>query len=211
MSGMTGSDFAAIISDLGNVVIDYSFDRAFTAWGRIYNRNPEELKDRFDFGKPFHALERGDMADGAFIAHAGRMLDIDFTRQGFLAGWEDIYIGLKPGVIDLLRSYQGRYRLVALTNTTALHEVTWEAKFGETLHELFERIFMSDKIRARKPEARAYEIVLDYLGVGPEQVIYLDDNPEFIKGAEALGIRSLLVSTRDEIEIGLSSALGLSS
>ncbi len=204
---MTPARINGLIFDLGNVVLDYTFDRTFAAWGRIFGRDPLELKVRFRYDRQFEALERGDISPEEYIAHVGKMIEIDFTPDSFDAGWNDIYVGLKPGVVDLIDSYRQNYWVVALTNTTPLHAPVWKAKFGSELNRVFERVFCSHEIRARKPEPRAFRTVLEYLNLSPQSVILLDDNPVFVRGAEELGIRSLLVSSRDEIEVGLRDTL----
>jgi putative hydrolase of the HAD superfamily len=63
----------------------------------------------------------------------------------------------------------------------------------------FSRKFFSCDLRAVKPEAAAYKGVLDALGARPEEVLFVDDRPLNIAGAEALGIRAVLFESPDQL------------
>ena len=202
---MERSEIKALIFDLGGVVIDYTFDRVFATWGRIYNRDPQELVQRFEWDDAFHDLERGAITPEDYIEHLAGKLNISFTGKTFDAGWNAIYLGIKPGIEELLEELKPDFRLVALTNTTAMHTPVWRQRYGSRL-TMFEKIFASNEIKARKPEPAAFTQVLDYLEAGPREVLFFDDFPPYVEGAEKLGITSFLVTSPDEIRAGLKTA-----
>lgn len=43
----------------------------------------------------------------------------------------------------------------------------------------------------RKPDPQAYAIALDALGLAPQQVLFVDDHPCYVAGAEAVGLPAL--------------------
>ncbi len=204
---MERSEIKALIFDLGGVVIDYTFDRVFATWGRIYNRDPQEIRQRFEWDDAFRALERGTIAPGDYIEYLGKKLNISFTPKTFDAGWNAIYLGIRPGIEELLRELEAEFRLVALTNTTAMHTPVWRQRYGSRL-TMFGEIFASNEIRARKPEPEAFVQVLEYLEASPRDVLFFDDFPPYLEGAEKLGIMSFLVTSPDEIRAGLKAAFG---
>ena len=55
----------------------------------------------------------------------------------------------------------------------------------------FEHCAFSYSLRSVKPEPECYRAVLAMLGAGPADVVFLDDKPENVAGAQALGIRSV--------------------
>jgi putative hydrolase of the HAD superfamily len=63
----------------------------------------------------------------------------------------------------------------------------------------FSRKFFSCDLRAVKPEPAAYEAVLEGLGAGPEQVLFVDDRPVNVAGAEAVGIRAVLFESPEQL------------
>lgn len=62
----------------------------------------------------------------------------------------------------------------------------------EVLEKHFEVIVESAKIGFAKPEARAYEIAADRLGVRLDECIFVDDREEYIEGAQQVGMKTIL-------------------
>lgn len=88
--------------------------------------------------------------------------------------------------------------IVALTNTNIIHSKFWKMKYANTLQH-FQKIFSSHELKERKPDTKAYQIVLDYLQVEPQRTVFLDDNIDNIKGADQLGIKTILVTSYDQM------------
>ena len=63
----------------------------------------------------------------------------------------------------------------------------------------FSRKFFSCDLGAVKPEAAAYKAVLEGLGVRAEEVLFVDDRPVNVAGAEALGIRAVLFESPEQL------------
>ena len=55
----------------------------------------------------------------------------------------------------------------------------------------FEHCAFSYALRSVKPEPECYLAVLAMLGASPADVVFLDDRPDNVAGAQALGIRSV--------------------
>jgi glucose-1-phosphatase len=188
------NQYKAIIFDLGKVIIDISVERILAFWARASGRDLEEVKDMFVFDGFHEQFERGEVSEERFRAEVSRYLGLQLSDADFDCGWCDIYNGIYEGIDDLLLELKSRYRVVALTNTNILHARAWQALYGETMG-LFEHVFSSHEIGARKPERRAYQIVLDYLGVKPEQAVFLDDNAANVRAAEEMGISGIVVTS----------------
>lgn len=60
-------------------------------------------------------------------------------------------------------------------------------------------IVLSFEVGVAKPDAGIYRAALDALGARPEEAVFVDDQAAYCEGAEALGIRSLLI-VRDDAD-----------
>ncbi|MCP4146482.1 MAG: HAD family phosphatase, partial [bacterium] len=120
------------------------------------------------------------------------------SEEAFEEGWNTLFGPLVPGIEELLIRLKKNYRLVALSNTNKIHAQFWKNKYARILPH-FERVFCSNEIKARKPEKRAYQIVLNYLELKPGDVIFLDDMEENIEGAEGMRIQSIRVKTIPQV------------
>ena len=190
--------YKAIIFDLGKVIFDLSFDRVFQYWSLASNKGIEELKDKFRFDSIFDRFEKGDITPEDFRVEISKRLYLVLTDQEFDEGWCDLYLDTYRGIDGLLAKLRQSYQLVALTNTNIINSKVWPAKYAGTLH-YFQKVFSSHEMKSRKPEAKAYQVVLDYLQVKPQQTVFLDDNINNVKAADKLGMKTILVTSYEQM------------
>lgn len=55
----------------------------------------------------------------------------------------------------------------------------------------FDEIIFSAEVGLAKPDLRIYQMMLERLGVAPDEAVFIDDFTENITGAEMLGIRAI--------------------
>lgn len=199
--------YKAIIFDLGKVVFDLSFDRVFQFWANASGGQIDGIKSKFKFDDTFDKFEKDEITPKEFRTKISKRLDLTLTDQEFDEGWCDLYLDTYDGIDTLLAKLKQRYQLVALTNTNSIHSTVWKIKYASILRH-FQRVFSSHELKERKPAAQAYQLVLDYLQVKPQQVVFLDDNLDNIKGAVQLGIKTILVTSYDQMTAELQ-AIGL--
>lgn len=192
------SDIKVIIFDLGKVVFDLSFDRVFESWAVSAGKDVEVIKNKFVFDEVFEKFERNEISPDQFRSLISERLGMQLTAEEFDKGWCDLYLDPYEGIDNLLKTLKHNYKLVALTNTNAIHNAIWREKYAEQLRH-FDKIFSSHELGVRKPESRIYKIVLEYLNLQPEQTLFLDDNIVNVNGAENMGIVSVMVSTQDQM------------
>jgi len=186
--------YKAIIFDLGKVVFDLSFDRTFQFWANASGKQFDDIKNKFQFDDIFDKFEKDEIASGQFRTEISQRLNLKLSDQEFDKGWCDLYLETYSGIDNLLEELKQNYKIVALTNTNIIHSKVWKMKYADTLRH-FQKVFSSHELKERKPDTKAYQIVLDYLRVEPQQVVFLDDNIDNIKGAGQLGIKTILVTS----------------
>jgi len=190
--------YRAIIFDLGNVVINFSFDNIFNHWADVTGVSAYELKRRFVYDEMFCRFERGEIDSSCFRKYVLKKLGIEMSDAEFDEGWNAIYLDIVPGIEYILRDLRRHFRLIALTNTNELHAQRWKMMYASVLRH-FEKVFCSHEMKVRKPEQRAFEIVLSYLELNPHEVLFLDDNPEFVRAASGMHITGILVTSLEQM------------
>jgi putative hydrolase of the HAD superfamily len=84
----------------------------------------------------------------------------------------------------------------ALTNDlTAFHDADWIARMG-ILRE-FDVLVDGRTEGVMKPDPRAYELVLERLGVPAEGTVFVDDQPVNLRGAEVVGLTPVHLDPTD--------------
>jgi len=187
-------NYRAIIFDCGGVLFDFSPDKVFDHWAQVSGIDADVLKHRFIFGETYRQFERGEIDAASFRKQTLNMLELNIINDDFDNGWNSLYGDLVPGIEQLLQDLKKHYRLVALTNTNEIHTKKWRILCAPLVC-YFEKVFSSHEIHARKPEPKAYETVLKYLALEPEDVIFLDDNPEYARAASRMNITGIHVTS----------------
>ncbi len=190
--------YKAIIFDLGKVIFDLSFDITFQSWATSSSQQLNDIRNRFVFSELFNKFETDEITPVQFRSGISKQLNVKLTDEEFDKGWCSLYLDVYTGIDNFLLDLKQHYRLVALTNTNCIHHQVWKEKYAHILQH-FEKIFSSHEINARKPDSQAYQIVLDYLNVKSEQAIFLDDNIENVNGANLLGIKTILVTSPQQM------------
>lgn len=194
----------AAIFDLGGVVFQVSFGPVFASWASSAGLLPQTVEERYRFDHDYEAFERGDVSVEQYRSHVSDLLGATLSLEEFERGWNRIYLEVTPGIHSLLSKLRPRMHIVVLTNTNESHAGKWRGQYKEVI-KLFEKVFASNEIRARKPEPDAFRIVLDYLGASANRVAFFDDKAENVEGARALGIRGFVADSVGDIMEGLRS------
>lgn len=193
------------IFDLGNVLIDIDFNRSLGVWSNLSATPLFELQSKFHLGDNFALHEKALISDEEFAQTVSEQLGIYLSFEQFLEGWNALFIGIRPGVLDTVRHIKAQgHRVVMLSNTNHAHTLYWKALYPDVITP-FDHIYLSQEIGLRKPEAEVYEYVLKQEGFNAEETYFFDDNEANIAAASAIGIHSILVTDHTSIESYLKS------
>jgi glucose-1-phosphatase len=198
----------ALLFDLGRVVIDVDFARVHARWAELGGIPA----GRFDQTKvvasePFRQHERGEITDAAFFAHLRREYEIRLTDEQFVDGWNAIFVGEVPGIRNVLSRVQGDIPLYAFSNTNAAHQAYFSMQFADLLAP-FRKIYVSNEIGARKPDAAAFRAVVVDMGIAPHRILFFDDNADNVAGARACGLLAAHVAETADVESALVRLAG---
>ncbi len=182
--------YNTIIFDLGAVLIDWN---PLHLYGNYFES--EEKRDYFF--KNICTPDWNEEQDaGRSIVDATQELVAKFPEweqpiRDFYGRWTEMLGGPITESVAIFKELKetGRYKIYALTN--------WQASLFEIalvrynfLHWFDGRV-VSGEEKTRKPYAAFYQRLLNRYQVNPAQAVFIDDNLRNIKGAEALGIKSI--------------------
>ncbi|MGA2996142.1 HAD-IA family hydrolase [Bradyrhizobium sp.] len=197
----------ALLFDLGRVVLDIDFSRVLHCWARHAGCEPMQLGLPFWRDELYRRHEKGEISDEVFFAGLRSSLGIEISDAQFIEGWNAIFIGVIPGIQQLLARAAQRLPLYAFSNTNAPHVAHFSGQYAEVLGH-FREIFLSSTIGLRKPDAEAYDHVVQAIGVPAERIVFFDDLDENIEGARQRGLKAVLVTSTDDVARTLD-ALGI--
>jgi glucose-1-phosphatase len=177
---------STLLFDIGGVLVDLDGAPALAALMSL-DASREAIHERWMQSQAVVAYETGRISASAFAAAAVVEFQLPVTADWFLEAFNGWPKGLHPGALELLDDIPARYRLAALSNTSATH---WERIETMGLAHRFERLYLSHRIGCLKPSREAFAAALDDLAVPPSEVLFLDDISSNVAAARALGLHA---------------------
>lgn len=114
---------------------------------------------------------------------------------------------LRDDMVAMVRQLRAAGVRVALcTNNVVEWRPVWRGMLPEGLFEL---VVDSSEVRMRKPEAGIYRLVLDELGVAAPRALFVDDFPQNVEGARAVGMQALLAGAGQDPVVEVPRRFGL--
>jgi putative hydrolase of the HAD superfamily len=125
--------------------------------------------------------------------------EIDHFRQRYF-GDETI----NPGVLDLIHSLHGRYKLAVLSNSPprlAKWLDDWDILY------LFDVVVCSGDEGVAKPDPAIFTRTLARLAVRPEEAVFVDDTRGHVEAARQLGVHGILFTSAEALKRDLDGLL----
>ena len=178
--------FEVILFDLGGVLVELGHHPIPPDW--LPAESQFDLSDWFS-SETAISFEKGLVSPQQFAETLKKDLKIEASPESIIEHFTHWPVGLFPGVHELLRSLEKKYRLAILSNTNELH---WPRITGEfKIAKYFEQIFASHQLQKAKPEFEIFEHVVSELEVDPGKILFLDDNQDNVTVSRKLGIHAI--------------------
>jgi HAD superfamily hydrolase (TIGR01509 family) len=125
------------------------------------------------------------------------------TDRAFDEAWNAMLVLFPEERVALLKELSKRYKLYMLSNTSALHVKVFEKMYldsaGESMHQVFDKIYYSHEIGWHKPDREAWDYVIKDAGIKAEETLFLDDNIHNIKASQELGFQAIHIHERTSL------------
>jgi epoxide hydrolase-like predicted phosphatase len=191
-----------LLFDLGGVLIDIDFRRAFRAWQPISSLSLDEISEAFQFDVYYERHERGEITASEYFDHLRSTLSLKGEHARIEEGWNSIYVAEIPETVALVQSARAQFSCNAFTNTNAAHQAAWLSLFP-MIRNLFDRVFTSYELGYRKPEKQAFEQIAHALDVPLGSIMFFDDLLENIESAKSAGMQAVHVRSAGDVRNAL--------
>ncbi|MCI4336370.1 MAG: HAD family phosphatase [Thermoplasmata archaeon] len=195
-----------LLWDIGGVLLSNGWEESFREQAaRQFGFDLAEFERRhrlLDAG-----WERGELSMDQYLDRTLFYEPRSFSRPEF-AGFMFGRSSPHPEVLALAQRLRANpaNRLSCLNNEPRELNEYRIANFG--LYRLFESFFSSCYTGRRKPDPSAYRLVVDVLRRPPSEIVFIDDRPENLAPARALGMHTVHYQTPAQLE-GELQALGV--
>ena len=139
----------------------------------------------------YDAWERGAISVDAYLDTTVFYEPRSFSRDEFFAFLLAQSKPLPNGALGILGEVaaSGKFLLGALNNEP--RETNEYRLERYSLHNFFRVVLSSCYLGLRKPEPAIFHRALDILGRPAERILFIDDRPENVAGAEAAGMKAI--------------------
>ena len=201
----SSSEIKVVLFDLGRVLMHIDFE-AFPNGLGLFTK---EQRAPYDAPlKPFIRLyEEGKMTTEEFLDGLFAIFDCRFPREQILESFNGIIVADNTAIIPFVEEMKKKYRIAVLSNTCECH---W--KKVENISSILrtfsaENIFTSFGIGVMKPDKKIYDAVSTSMHVRSEQVLFIDDLPENVRGAVDAGMKGIIFRDVEQLQTDFSDLL----
>ncbi|MEO1654266.1 MAG: HAD family phosphatase [Bacteroidota bacterium] len=184
-----------IIFDLGNVIINIDVALTVKAFIALAPEKVDYIQENVLQSAFFHDFETGKISPAEFREGMRQALSPDLKDAQIDAAWNALLLDIPQARIDLLQALKPHFRTYVLSNTNTIHVdfivQQMQAEQQAPLSDLVEKVYYSQEMGKRKPQADIYEQVLEENHLLASETVFLDDNQANVEAAQALGIQTI--------------------
>jgi len=192
----------ALLFDMGGVVFNIDFERAFQTWLQWTPLPLKELRSRFKMDEAYQKHERGEINGFKYFNHLRSTLELTASDEEIASGWNNIFLGEIDETINYILKAKNHLPCFAFTNSNATHQKVWLKRYPKMV-DLFDQIFVSSELGLRKPEREAFQAISNTTGNQLENMLFFDDSVENVEGAHAAGLQAVLVNNYLDVKQAL--------
>ncbi len=192
------------VFDLGNVILPFEHRQIaekLHETSRIQDRFTPADMFRYMFDRDrglVNPYEEGRMSSIDFFAKLRERYKLDLDFEEFKDIWNLIFSeNTEVNNLILFLKKEG-YPLFLLSNTNELH-FSYIMERYPIVHSLDEWI-LSYEIGAKKPKQKIYDVIFEKnKDVKREEVLYIDDIPEYVEAAKGFGLQGLVFKDAKDV------------
>ncbi len=175
--------------DMDNVLYDYQWRRRMDGLSEVTGHDFQELRRRWWHDDGEWAAERGDPPTGEeYLQRANAAFERQVSREQWLFHRRSA-MELRPDIVAVAQFAAQHGDIAVLTNNGALIGEHLADTIAPELADVFgENLFATAHFFERKPEPTVFQRTIDHLGIPASETFFVDDIPENVRGAEAIGI-----------------------
>ncbi len=186
----------SVIFDWGGVLIDDPAPGLMRYCAEALGVSKENyIKAHSKFAADF---QKGLISEDAFWQRICSELNVPKPKAHSL--WADAFKTAHVPREDMFsvaaRLRNNGYKTALLSNT----EAAAMQYFYTFQYNMFDVLVFSCAEGTRKPERKIYELTIERLRSQPGQSVFIDDKPEYINGAEEVGINTILFRNIEQVK-----------
>lgn len=186
-----------IIFDFGNVLVEWHPERVYgeyfgdeaKAWWFLRHVADLDWRQRID---------AGESQDACIAELKARQPEYAEAIELYRSHWREMLTGEMPGMREIVEwLLVNGYGVYGLTNWSM--ETFPEAREHFGILQLIDRYVVSGAERLVKPDPRLFHVLLNRYGLKAEECTFVDDNPDNVAAARALGMEGIVFHGAEDL------------
>jgi glucose-1-phosphatase len=174
-----------VLWDVGGVLMDVDPVWSGASWMRHTGLPPETFGEWVLASGVKYEMEIGGLTPDQALAKVNELAGQVIGREAFETSLAAM-LRFKPEVVQVVAQLAGRVTQGILSNIDPVHTALLEA--DPTISKTIDTKTYSYEVGALKPDAAPYRAALAKWDFSPQAVLYIDDLPENVEAACALGM-----------------------
>jgi glucose-1-phosphatase len=188
-----------LIFDLGNVIIDIDYSFSINELKKILPESKQTLSNNFYLSTFLKDYEKGLINSDQFRNEVRNLYQEDWTDAQVDHVWNSLLQDIPSERIELLEILRRDFGTAILSNTNEIHikkfdELLQDQTGEKSIFDLCDRVFLSHIMGLAKPDEAIYKAVLNEINVDPERVLFFDDLPANLDGANRVGLQTFQIT-----------------
>lgn len=194
-----------IILDLGGVILNIDYKKTEQAFTELGIADFGERYSQLRQTELFDKLETGRSNRQEFINALRGICGDQTTDDQIVNAWNAMLLDIPLRRLQILQQLQLHFDLFLLSNTNEIHEEAFnkilKTQCGfNSMGMFFDKVYYSHRVGMRKPDKEVFQLILDQNSLDPAKTLFVDDSPQHIEGAKALGIQTIYLEPGMTIE-----------
>lgn len=195
MTGPQQSKYSTIFFDWGGVIANDPGDDFLSQLLRDIGATDEQVQEIFEtYMKRFM---RGQITEAEYWQEL--RTKYGFTIHDSISDEFKKWRGLVANEDILTLAKQAKAKGINIAILSNVIEPTYNVIEQAGYYDLFDEVIASCKVGFVKPEKQIYQIALDRFGVTPQESIFIDDKQYCLDPAEAMGFKTILATSPEQI------------
>jgi putative hydrolase of the HAD superfamily len=189
----------AVLFDFGGVLLRTEDRAGRRKWEARLGLPEHGLEEAVFNGDDARRASLGELPESAVWQAVAQRFKLDSDQLAELQN--DFWSGdrLDEELIHFLRGLRPRCQTGLLSNAWSGARAAFTEKYG--LGSAVDVMIISAEIGVAKPDPRIYHLAAQALGVLPAEAVFVDDFPQNVDGARAIGMNGIqFVSTRQVVK-----------
>jgi len=199
-------DYDSIIFDFGGVIININYHLSVLAFEKLGFQKFDNWYAQAGQDKLFDNLETGQISENEFYDEVRNISKLQLTNEQIKNAWNALLLDLPIQRIELLKQLSKSHKIFLLSNTNQIHANDFAEKIDgnygwENFKSIFNNTYLSHEIKMRKPNADAFEFVLNQNNLVCSKTLFIDDSIQHIEGAKKVGINAYYLNPNEKNSI----------